>query len=80
MFTYQRRNVLGRFLWVELICLQYDVDSDEGAEKAEEFKVHSLIAMTNGCHRIGVPYYGISPGECARQSEDTWEGFIFNLQ
>lgn len=56
---------------MELICLQYDVDSDEGAEKAEEFKVHSLIAMTNGCHRIGVPYYSISPGECARQSEDT---------
>ncbi|KAL8584009.1 hypothetical protein ACOMHN_048616 [Nucella lapillus] len=43
-------------------CLQeaeYDLESDEGTEMAEEFKIHSLIAMTRGCQRIGIPYYSI---------------------
>ncbi|KAK7476463.1 hypothetical protein BaRGS_00032298, partial [Batillaria attramentaria] len=49
-------------------CLQeeeYDLDTDEEAEAAEEFKVQSLIAMTSGCQRIGVPYYSFTsePGE-----------------
>ncbi|XP_076467401.1 dynein axonemal assembly factor 9-like [Babylonia areolata] len=50
---------------VSFHCLQeeeYDLDSDEGAELAEEFKVHSLIAMTAGCKRIGIPYYSTSTG------------------
>ena len=54
--------------------MQYDVDTDEGAEMAEEFKVHSLIAMTSGCRRIGVPYYGMSTGECSSLSMDARRG------
>lgn len=44
--------------------IQYDLESDSGAEKAEAFKIQSLISMTQGCHHIGIPYYGILTGGC----------------
>ena len=25
-------------------------------EKAEEFKIRSLVAMVEGCHSVGIPY------------------------
>lgn len=46
-------------------CLQdqeYDLETDEGAEKSEDFKVQSLISMTTGCKNIGIPFYGLSTG------------------
>ncbi|PVD31084.1 hypothetical protein C0Q70_10361 [Pomacea canaliculata] len=50
--------------WINVTyhCLQdeeYNVESEEGAQHAEEFKIQSLISMTHGCQFIGVPYYSL---------------------
>ncbi|KAK7110102.1 dynein axonemal assembly factor 9-like [Littorina saxatilis] len=53
-------------------CLQeeeYNLETDDGSELAEEFKVHSLIAMTTGCRRIGIPFYGVSTDVCDQKFE-----------
>ena len=42
-------------LWNEYmhnVSFQYEDDE----EKAEEFKIRSLIAMVHGCDTVGVPY------------------------
>jgi CO dehydrogenase/acetyl-CoA synthase alpha subunit len=44
---------------------QYDLETDEGAEMAEEFKIRSLIAMTEGCKNIGIPFFSLSTGKHA---------------